>query len=105
MVFSEIDPRLLSIKSLKEHVQKISRQHYCLKTQRHLIPYTEEKIEQILPAYDLPKETVTAIIMLYRNVKTKVCTADGDTDLFDIVAGILQGDTFALNLFIICLDC
>ena len=29
---------------------------------------------------------------------------DGDTDYFDIVLGVLQGDTVALYLFIICLD-
>ena len=31
----------------------------------------------------------------------KVCSPDGDTDFFDIVAGVLQGDTY---LFIVCLD-
>ena len=62
------------------------------------------KIEQILLAYDLPKETVTAIIMLYKNTKVKVCLPDGDTDYFDIVAGVLQRDTLAPYLFIICLD-
>ena len=30
--------------------------------------------------------------------------ADGDTEYFDIVAGVLQGDTLAPYLFIICLD-
>ena len=29
---------------------------------------------------------------------------DGDTDYFDIVAGVLQGDTLTPYLFIICLD-
>ena len=29
---------------------------------------------------------------------------DGDTEYFDIVAGVLQGDTLAPYLFIICLD-
>ena len=28
----------------------------------------------------------------------------GDTDYFDIVTGVLQGNTLALFLFIICLD-
>ena len=60
-------------------------------------------MEQILHAYSLPEETVTAIMMLYRNVKVKVRSLDGDTDYFDIVAGVLQGDTLAPYLFIICL--
>ena len=62
------------------------------------------KMEQILLAYILPKETVAAITILYRNTKVKVRSPDGDTEYFDIVAGVLQGDTLASYLFIICLD-
>ena len=61
-------------------------------------------MEQILLAYGLPKETVAAIMILYRNTKVNVRSPDGDTDYFDIVAGVLQGDTLAPYLFIICLD-
>ena len=61
-------------------------------------------MEQILLIYGLPKETVAAIMILYRNTKVKVRSPDGDTDYFDIVAGVLQGDTLAPYLFIICLD-
>ena len=32
-------------------------------------------------------------MMLYRNTKVKVRFPDRDTDYFDIVAGVLQGDT------------
>ena len=62
------------------------------------------KMEQIQLAYGLPKETVAAITILYRNTKVKVRSPDGDTEYFDIVAGVLQGDTLAPYLFIICLD-
>ena len=61
-------------------------------------------MEQILLAYGLPKETVAAITILNRNTKVKVCSPDGDTEYFDIVAGVLQGDMLAPYLFIICLD-
>ena len=61
-------------------------------------------MEQILLTYGLPKEIVAAIIMLYRNTEVKVRSPDGDTDYFDIVAGVLQGNTLAPYLFIICLD-
>ena len=61
-------------------------------------------MEQILLAYGLPEETVAAIMILYRNTKVKVRSPDGDTEYFDIVAGVLQGDTLAPYLFIICLD-
>ena len=43
-------------------------------------------MEQILLAYGLPKETVAAITILYRNTKVKVCSPDGDTEYFDIRA-------------------
>ena len=62
------------------------------------------KMEQILLAYGIPKETVAAITILYRHTKVKVRSPDGDTEYFDIVAGVLQGDTLAPYLFIICLD-
>ena len=61
-------------------------------------------MEQILLAYGLYKETIAAIMMLYKNMKVKVCSSDGDTDYFDIVAGILKGDTLAPYPLIICLD-
>ena len=60
-------------------------------------------MEQILLVYGLPKETVIAIMILYRNTKVKVRSTYGDTDYFDIVAEVLQGDTHAQYLFN-CLD-
>ena len=39
----------------------------------------------------------------YANVLS-LRSPDGDTEYFDIVAGVLQGDTLAPYLFIICLD-
>ena len=53
------------------------------------------KMEQILLANGVPKETITAIMMLYKNIKVKVRLPDGDVDYFDIVTGVLQGDTLA----------
>ena len=66
--------------------------------------FHRRKTEQILLAYGIPKETIAAIMIPYRNIKVKVCSPDGDTDYLDIVAGVLQGDTLAPYLFIICLD-
>ena len=54
--------------------------------------------------YSQPKETEAAITILYRSTKVKLRSPDGDTEYFDIVAGVLQGDTLASYLFIICLD-
>ena len=42
--------------------------------------------------------------MLYRSTKVKVSSSDGNTDYFNIVAGVLQRDILAPYLFIICLD-
>ena len=47
------------------------------------------KMEQIVLAYGVPKETVAAMMMLYKNTKIKVRLSDGDTDFFNIVAGVL----------------
>ena len=62
------------------------------------------KMEQTLLAYGLPKETVAAITILYRITKVKVRSPDGDTEYFDIVAGIRKGDTLAPYRLIICLE-
>ena len=61
------------------------------------------KMGQLLLASDLPKETVIAIMMLYKNM-TVVHSPDSNTNFFDIVAGILQRDTLAPYMFIICLN-
>ena len=34
-----------------------------------------------------------------------VRSPDGNTNFFDILAGVLQGDTLAPYIFVICLDC
>ena len=52
-------------------------------------------MEQILLVYGLPIEVITAIIMLYKNTKVKVCSPDSDTDFFDIVSVVLQEDILA----------
>ena len=106
MASEEIDPQphkyWLSVESLKQK---------SLQVTILFVDFTEAfdsihrgKMEQILLAYGLPKEIVTAIMILYRNTKVKVRSPDGDTDYFNIVAGVLQGDTLAPYLFIICLD-
>ena len=47
-------------------------------------------MEQTLLAYGFPEEIVTAIMMLYEKTKTIIHLQDEDTDLFDIVAGVLH---------------
>ena len=62
------------------------------------------KIMQILLAYGLPKETLTAIMILYKNTKAMIRSPDRETDDFDIDAGVLQEDPLARYLFILYLD-
>ena len=61
-------------------------------------------MKQILLAYSLLKETITIITINYKNMKVKVRSPDGVTNFFDIVAGVLQGDTVVRYLFLICLN-
>ena len=57
-------------------------------------------MEQILLAYGLQqKKTVTAKMMLYKDMTTMVRSPDSDTDCIDIVAGGLEP-----FLFLICVD-
>ena len=44
-------------------------------------------------------------MILFRNTKVKARPPDGDTDYFDIVAGVPQGDTLAPYLFIKPYNC
>ena len=43
-------------------------------------------------------------MILYRNTKVKVRSPNGEPQYYDIVAGVLQGNTLAPYPFIICLD-
>ena len=61
-------------------------------------------MEQIVLAYGLPRETIAVIMRLYKNIKVKVRSPGRSTDFFDIIEGVLQGDTLAQYSFIIYLD-
>ena len=43
-------------------------------------------------------------MVLYKNTKVNIRSLDGDTDYFDIIAGVLQGEILAPYLFIICVN-
>ena len=63
-----------------------------------------DKLFKILIAYGIPRKIVDLIKLMYLNTKARVVTPDGETCLFDILAGVLQGDTLAPFLFIIVVD-
>jgi exonuclease III len=62
------------------------------------------KMMKILRAYGIPPNILRAIEKMYSNTQAKVITPDGETEQFEITAGVLQGDTLAPFLFIIVLD-
>ena len=109
MASGEIDPRyhkFLTIRRILEGVRAKNQQATIL-----FVDFTKAfdsihrgKMEQILLAYGIPKENIAAIMILYRNTKVKARSPYGDTDYFDIVAEVRQGDILAPYLFIICLD-
>ena len=59
---------------------------------------------QILEAYGIPPDVVSAIRVMYENTSAVVITPEGETEQFAIDTGVLQGDPLAPFLFIICLD-
>ena len=84
--------RILKGVCVKRKTKETQRQQYCrlwLHTQRKDGANTTR----------LSKETIAAIMMLYRNTKVKVCFLDRDTDYFNIVAGVLQGHISSILLY------
>ena len=61
-------------------------------------------MEQILKVYGIPNEIIKAIMIMYKNTQAFVRSPDGDTEFFNIIARVLQGETLAPYLFIIVLD-
>ena len=59
---------------------------------------------KILLAYGIPEKIVNAIEIMYTNNRATVMTSDGETDYFEVITGVLQGDPLAPYLFILVLD-
>ena len=84
---------------------KIVRSHAVVRRFfQGILFHTQMKDEANTSSKWCPKETVTAIIKPYKNTKAVVHSADGDTNFFNFVAAVLQGNTLAPYLFIISLD-
>ena len=62
------------------------------------------KMVKILKAYGVPTNLLRATQSMYSGTRSKVVTPDGNTDEFDILAGVMQGDTLAPFIFIVVLD-
>ena len=53
--------------------------------------------------YILPDRLVRAVEVMYTDTKAKVLSPDRETELFNILAGVLKDETLAPYLFIIAL--
>ena len=62
------------------------------------------KIAVILQVYNLAKEIVTALMIVYKNMKAIVHSPDNVIDFFDIVTGVFKRDNLSWYIFIICLN-
>ena len=58
----------------------------------------------ILEAYGIPPKIVIAIAIMYVNTTASVIPPERETSYFEILAGVLQGDTLAQFIFIITFD-
>ena len=47
---------------------------------------------------------MTAISIIYEDTTAKVITTDKETETFNILAGVLQGDTLAPYIFVLVID-
>ena len=59
---------------------------------------------KILHAYATPPRMLEAIKLCYQNLQAKVVCPDGDTEMFKIYGGVMQGDALAPFLFVTVLD-
>ena len=63
-----------------------------------------KEMNHILIKYGIPEEISNAIMMLYKNTQYMVRSPYGVTSFFKITTGVLQGDTLAQFLLIVCLN-
>ena len=119
----EIDPKLRSNqngfrpgRSITAHLLALRRLIEGVKShnKKAIILYVDFKkafdsihrptMMKILKAYCIPPKLLCAIERMYENTRAKVISPDGETEQFEIKAGVLQGDTLAPYLFAIVLD-
>ena len=63
------------------------------------------KLFEILLAYGVPDKIIEAMEASYSETWGKVRTAVGETETFQVLAGVLLGDTLSSFLFIVALHC
>ena len=98
--------QILSIRRILEEMRKLNKEAILcfVDFKKAFDSISREKMFEILKLYGIPDKIICAIRALYVSTKAKVISPDGDTEIFNIHAGVLQGDTLAPFLFIIVLD-
>ena len=98
--------QILSLSQIIEGVcaKTLDRWQFCEDFLKAFDSFSRRKIEQTIVAYILPKETATAIMILYKNNKATDCLADRASDFFNIFVEDLHRDTLGPYMFVICLD-
>ena len=98
--------QILSIRRILEESRKLNKEAILcfVDFKKAFDSIDREKMFEILSLYGIPKKIIHAVRAMYTSTKAKVVSPDGDTDLFDIHAGVLQGDTLAPFFFIVVLD-
>lgn len=98
--------QILSIRRILEEMRKLNKDvAICfVDFKKAFDSISRKRMFDIIKLYGVPDKIVSAIKALYTSTKAKVVSPDGDTEMFDIQAGVLQGDTLAPFLFILVLD-
>ena len=98
--------QILSLRRILEEMKRLNKEvTLCfVDFSKAFDSISRETMFEILPLYGIPSKIVDAIMCLYTNATATIISPDGETEPFDISAGVLQGDTLAPLLFVIVLD-
>ena len=98
--------QILSLRRIIEEMRKHNKELtlFFVDFRNAFDSISRQAIFDIFPLYGIPEPIVEAIKSLYTNTDATVITPDGETEFFEITAGVLQGDTLAPFFFIIVLD-
>ena len=98
--------QILSIRRILEEMRKFNKEvTICFVDFRKACDsISRDMMFKILQLYGIPSKIVEAIRALYINTTATIISQDGETDAFEVMAGVLQGDTLAPFLFIVVLD-
>ena len=63
------------------------------------VPHT--LIPHVMSHYYLPESIITYVTSLYTKLQGKVCTKDWETEIFQFLKGVFQGDPYSGVIFLI----